>query len=540
MKFKHSPLLALFAILMLVLSACGGATTPAAEAPTAAPAAAPAAEAPTAAPAAEAATAAPAAAPAVAPTAAVEFPQEATADQKTIVWMVRTDNPPELPWEKDIVLPAYQKANPKVFVKVLAIVQKDITVKREAMIAAKEPLHVWTTNWGGDGFASDRARGLITDLTPLIERDKVDMSDFLPDVLKIYQSEGKQWGIPFLTTGSYVYYNKKLFQAAGIPDLPTSWDDTSWTVADAPPIPHARLNDVSGSSASDVWAVGSVGGFHGGSLIEHWNGATWSVVRSPRLPEADYLTSVVSLTPNDAWAVGAWWMGGTGGAGHYTALVERWDGVRWVAVNAPPSAPALVSRHSREEGIELLSSPASLLSVEPGDEILTSVDASSSEDVWVGGSTVGKATGPYRQFVARWNGHGWWSSMSPGNGTMSSISVVSSEEAWAFVNQNGPRMAIEHWSHGEWAPVSAPSLGRNLAGGSVAVGPRDAWMVGQRQGSRNSPLIEHWNGTRWRMVPSPPIHAILNGVVVTPSGSVVAVGSTTTNGPQRTVIVDGC
>jgi hypothetical protein len=26
MKFKHSPLLALFAILMLVLSACGGAT----------------------------------------------------------------------------------------------------------------------------------------------------------------------------------------------------------------------------------------------------------------------------------------------------------------------------------------------------------------------------------------------------------------------------------------------------------------------------------------------------------------------------------
>jgi multiple sugar transport system substrate-binding protein len=48
-------------------------------------------------------------------------------------------------------------------------------------------------------------------------------------VLKIYQSEGKQWGIPFLTTGSYVYYNKKLFEAAGIPDLPTSWDDTSWT-----------------------------------------------------------------------------------------------------------------------------------------------------------------------------------------------------------------------------------------------------------------------------------------------------------------------
>src|SRR5262252_1609572 len=100
MKFKHSPLLALFAILMLVLSACGGSTTPAAEAPTAAPAAAaptaaPAA-APTAAPA-EAPTAAPAAPPA--PTAAVEFPQEAAAGQKTIVWMTRT-GPVENKWEK--------------------------------------------------------------------------------------------------------------------------------------------------------------------------------------------------------------------------------------------------------------------------------------------------------------------------------------------------------------------------------------------------------------------------------------------------------
>jgi multiple sugar transport system substrate-binding protein len=97
------------------------------------------------------------------------------------------------------------------------------------MIAAKEPLHVWSTNWGGDGFASDRYRGLITDLTPLIERDKVDMSDFIPSVLAIYQSEGKQWGIPFLTTGSYIYYNMKLFDEAGIPYPTTDWDDQSWT-----------------------------------------------------------------------------------------------------------------------------------------------------------------------------------------------------------------------------------------------------------------------------------------------------------------------
>src|SRR6266536_1855465 len=107
MKFKYSPLLALFAILMLVLSACGGTTAPA-EAPTAAPAAGGAA-APTAATAAEAPTAAPAAGAAAAPTAAIEFQQEAQAGQKTIVWMVR-QGPVENPWERDIVMPAWQKA----------------------------------------------------------------------------------------------------------------------------------------------------------------------------------------------------------------------------------------------------------------------------------------------------------------------------------------------------------------------------------------------------------------------------------------------
>jgi multiple sugar transport system substrate-binding protein len=218
MKFKQLPWIALITAMTLVISACGGAQQPAA-APTAAPAA-PAAEAPTAAPAAEA--------PVATPTQVIEFAQEPTANQKVVVWMVRTGID-ENKWERDVVQPAFAKANPDIFLKVINIAQADITVKREAMIAAKEPLHVWSTNWGGDGFASDRYRGLITDLTPLIERDKFDTTDYIPQILSIYKSEGKQWGLPFLTTGTYVYYNMKLFKDAGV-EFPTSdWNDKSWT-----------------------------------------------------------------------------------------------------------------------------------------------------------------------------------------------------------------------------------------------------------------------------------------------------------------------
>ncbi|MEJ7653133.1 MAG: extracellular solute-binding protein [Chloroflexia bacterium] len=151
-----------------------------------------------------------------------------TEGQQDLVWMVR-NGPVENAWEANVVRPAYQRAQPDVCLRILSINQDDIAVKRESMIAAQEPLHVWSTNWGGDGFASDRARDLITDLTPFIERDKFDTSAFVPSVLKIYQVEGKTFGLPFLTTGSYIYYNKKLFDAAKEPYPPTDWDDKSWT-----------------------------------------------------------------------------------------------------------------------------------------------------------------------------------------------------------------------------------------------------------------------------------------------------------------------
>jgi multiple sugar transport system substrate-binding protein len=154
--------------------------------------------------------------------------EPAAEEPREIVWMVRT-NETENPWEQEIAIPNFEKEHPDIKVNLLIIDQPDIAMKREAMIAAGEPLHVWSTNWGGDGFASDRSRGLITDLTPLIEKDNVDTSVFIPEVLDIYKSEGKIWGLPFLTTGSYIFYNMELFDEAGIPYPTTDWDDKSWT-----------------------------------------------------------------------------------------------------------------------------------------------------------------------------------------------------------------------------------------------------------------------------------------------------------------------
>jgi multiple sugar transport system substrate-binding protein len=148
--------------------------------------------------------------------------------QRELVWLVRND-PVANPWEQDVVRPAFQQANPEICLNIQSVEQTDIAVRRATMIASGQPLHVWSPNWGGNGYASDRAQGLLENMTPLIEQDNFDTSVFIPEVLEIYKVEGGTFGLPFLTTGSYVYYNQKLLEDAGLEPPPTDWNDKSWT-----------------------------------------------------------------------------------------------------------------------------------------------------------------------------------------------------------------------------------------------------------------------------------------------------------------------
>ena len=101
------------------------------------------------------------------------------------------------------------------------------------------------------------------------------------------------------------------------------------------PSPNAglalSLRGVTALSASDIWAVGdSLSNRSGGrqTLIEHWNGSTWSIVPSPTNPGAvsSELSGVTALSASDVWALG--------GVGNGT-LIEHWNGTRWSVVKSP-------------------------------------------------------------------------------------------------------------------------------------------------------------------------------------------------------------
>src|SRR5207253_7101542 len=92
-------------------------------------------------------------------------------------------------------------------------------------------------------------------------------------------------------------------------------------------------------SATDVWAVGFYGPFSGPThtLVEHWDGTSWSVVPSPD-PSASgsILYGITAVSANDVWAVGDYPYGSAGG---HVTLTEHWDGSSWSVVPSPGCCP---------------------------------------------------------------------------------------------------------------------------------------------------------------------------------------------------------
>jgi hypothetical protein len=98
------------------------------------------------------------------------------------------------------------------------------------------------------------------------------------------------------------------------------------------------LDGVVTISSSDAWAVGEFSnGIAGLTLVEHWDGANWSVI--PAVNFGSALTEffgVTSIAPDDVWAVDDFQ--NTGPNQPDLPLTEHWNGTSWSALPAPISA----------------------------------------------------------------------------------------------------------------------------------------------------------------------------------------------------------
>ncbi len=175
---------------------------------------------------------------------------------------------------------------------------------------------------------------------------------------------------------------------------------------------------------------------------------------------------------------------------------------------------------------------------EPAASTLAAVSADSSSDVWAVGWSRPSAFTP---LVERWNGQRW-TLVTSANGFPSSsfdrllaVAALNPANVWVLgVIGRHPQPVIVHWNGTTWSLVPQPAHGFDAElFGITAISASNIWAVGG-QGVTDA-LTEHWNGARWSIVSNPAVggtngNNLLQSVTALGPSDIWAVGQTRRSG----------
>jgi hypothetical protein len=175
--------------------------------------------------------------------------------------------------------------------------------------------------------------------------------------------------------------------------LTESWNGTSWSIVPSPSngtAPNILYGVACLMAARSCQAVGyydNSGSIH--TLIESWNGTSWSIVPSPDNGEAgNYLLAVSCHRASSCQAVGQY---GDASLGQNQTLIESWNGTRWSLVPSPDNGTSVND--------------------------LLGVSCQSTDSCQAVGLYLDQNLGQYQTLVESWNGTSWKIVPSPDNGT---------------------------------------------------------------------------------------------------------------------------
>lgn len=200
-------------------------------------------------------------------------------------------------------------------------------------VDALSPNNVWAV---GVSIGPTRTESFVMNwdgaVWSLVPTPRLERSSGFSSILALAPTD--VWAAGFVTDP--IYGNRE--------SLVEHWDGINWTVVPTPTLPQefSAIGRLSAVSPRDIWASGLYRTPEGGyqPYFEHWDGNTWTIVPAPSKGFFAQL-SPVAVGPNNVWAVGS-----SAAYSNYqsgSTLIEHWDGTSWSIVpslnsGAPNSA----------------------------------------------------------------------------------------------------------------------------------------------------------------------------------------------------------
>ncbi len=235
------------------------------------------------------------------------------------------------------------------------------------------------------------------------------------------------------------------------------------------PSSKANLNGIAMNSNADGWAVGNANPPN--FTLLRWTGSSWSAATLAYSCASQDLNDVSTVDSNEAWAVGNTYRtngncSNKNGPQRYTIL--KWNGSSWSALT-PATSPSI---------------PAD----SPANEDLNAVHV--IDTTQSGAGTLGFAVG-VGGVILRYNGTSWTAMTSPTTNTLTSVYIVSANEAWAV----GASGTIIKYNGTSWSTVSSPTATQlndiHMVDATLSGSATAGWAVG------NSGVAITYNGTSW-------------------------------------------
>ena len=219
---RRSPA-ALAAALAIVVAACGTSTS--------SPSAAPASDAPA----------------SVAPGGSAAPSGGYTGEAASIEYAIWGD-PAEIDSQTKLV-ESFEAVNPSIDVKVSVADWDSYWEKLLTGLAGGAAPDVFAMD--GPLAPDYQARDVLLDLQPLIERDGYDLGQLAEQGVGVFKTaDGKQYGLPRDLNVGVLYYNKQMFDAAGIP-----YPDDTWDWAKLTEVGKQLTLDTNSDGTMDQWGL---------------------------------------------------------------------------------------------------------------------------------------------------------------------------------------------------------------------------------------------------------------------------------------------